>query len=191
MLAETVSVLQPRTATAQEIEAGYDEQIALCYQCKRCTSGCPVADVMDVRPHQVVRLVRLGAADRLLNGEAIWTCVGCYACTTRCPQGVPIAELMYSLKRLALKRNLTTRGAPVPAFLRSFVATVTRHGRNRELPMLARYYLSTDLRVALKESSTGLTLFRQGRLPLLGEGVRGWKAVRSLLRRARPGGGAA
>ena len=123
-MVENLSTLQPATAEAQEIEERYGEQITLCYQCKRCTSGCPVADAMDFRPHQVVRLVRVGAAERLLTSEAIWTCVGCYLCTTRCPQAVPLAELMYSLKGLALRRGVTAKRAPVPAFLRAFAKTV-------------------------------------------------------------------
>lgn len=185
MTVAAIPLLQPPSATVGEIEGRYGAQLALCYQCKKCTAGCPVADAMDIRPHQLVRLARLGAAERLLTSEAIWTCVGCYTCTARCPQAVPVTELIYSLKGLALKRGMTPRKAAVPAFLRAFEETVGRYGRNRELPMLTRYFLSTDPRAALREMSTGLKLFRQGRLPLLGERFRGKSRVRAMLRRAR------
>lgn len=175
-------------AAAQGIEGRYGPQLALCYQCKRCTAGCPVADLMDYRPHQIMRLVRLGAVDRALSSDAIWACVGCYACTTRCPQGVPVTEMMYALKSEALRRGLTPANATVPAFVRSFAATVERHGRNRETEMLARYYLSTGPLEALKEARVGLTLLRQGRLPLLGHRTRGWGKARQMLRRAKTRG---
>ncbi|MFH1560759.1 MAG: 4Fe-4S dicluster domain-containing protein [Chloroflexota bacterium] len=176
---------QPRTAAAEEMENRYGSQVALCYQCKKCTSGCPLADAMDFRPHQVVRLVRLGNAERLLESRAIWTCVGCYLCAARCPQGVPVTDLMYSLKGIAMKQGLTSKKATVPAFLRAFSGSVERYGRIRELPMLAGFYLSTDPREALKNRAMGLQLLRQGRLPILGERHRSGKAVKAMLRKAR------
>ena len=189
MVVEVAPRPQVESTTAREIEDRYGPQMALCYQCKKCTSGCPVADVMDFRPHQAVQLVRLGATDRLLKSDAIWTCVGCYLCTTRCPQGVPVADLMYSLKRQAMKRDLPSRRAPVPAFLKAFASSVERNGRNREAEMIGRYFLATDPRAALKEMPTGLKLFRQGRLPLWGHKSRGRKAMRAILNKARRLGG--
>ncbi|MBF8266628.1 MAG: 4Fe-4S ferredoxin, iron-sulfur binding protein [Dehalococcoidia bacterium] len=167
------------------MEGRYGAQVALCYQCKRCTAGCPVADAMDIRPHQVVRLLQLGNTERVLESSAIWTCVGCYLCAARCPQGVPVTDLMYSLKGIAMKRGMMPKQATVPAFLRAFSGTVERYGRLHELPMLAGFYLSTDLREALKHRAMGLQLFRQGRLHILGERHRGGKAVRAMLRKAR------
>ncbi|MEE8442712.1 MAG: 4Fe-4S dicluster domain-containing protein [Dehalococcoidia bacterium] len=185
MTVEALPLLQPSSARVAEIEDRYESELTLCYQCKRCTAGCPVADVMDIRPHQIVRLARLGASDRLLRSEAIWTCVGCYTCSARCPQGVPITDLIHSLKGLAIKRGIPSKRAVVPAFLKAFEATVNRHGRNRELLTLTRYFLSTDPRAALKEAAMGLTLFRQARLPLLGEKLRGKKGIKAMLRKAR------
>ena len=187
----TALMFETSTVAAREIEGRFGAEVALCYQCKRCTAGCPAVDFMELRPHQLVRLVRLGAADRSISSEAIWNCVGCYTCTARCPQNVPVAELVYSLKNLALREGKTPRRAPVPAFLRAFGSTVERHGRSREAEMLARYFLSTDPRAALKQAPVGLKLMRQGRLPLWGHGVRGWKAVKRALGKARRGGGEA
>ncbi len=176
---------RPRTDVADEIGARYDDRVALCYQCKRCTSGCPVADLMDLRPHQVVRLVQLGAAERVLRSETLWTCVGCYICAARCPQDVPVTDLIYSLKGIAIRDGITPKRSPVPAFLKAFSGTVERFGRLRELPMLTGFYLSTDPREALKHRDMGIQLLRQGRLPLLGERFKGSGAVKKILRKAR------
>ena len=190
MTVDTTSMFQTGTV-AREIEDRFGAEVALCYQCKRCTSGCPAVDFMELRPHQLVRLVRLGAADRSISTEAIWNCVGCYACTARCPQNVPITELIYSLKSLAMKEGKVPKGVRVPSFLRAFAGTVERHGRNQETQMLVQYYLTTDPKTAVKETPTAIKLFRQGRLPLLPHRVRGWKAVKRVLRRVRRGGGEA
>ena len=176
---------QQSTAEAEEMEGRYGDQVALCYQCKRCTAGCPVADAMDIRPHQVVRLVQLGGVERLLSSQAIWTCVGCYLCAARCPQGVPVTEMIYALKGMAIKRGIPSRGATVPTFISAFARTVERSGRIRELPMIARFYLGTDPMEALRHREMGLKLFRQGRLPLFGERDSGSKAVKAMLQRAR------
>ena len=56
--------------------------------------------------------------------------------------------------------------------------------------MLARYYLSTGPRAALEHFSMGLKLIRQGRLPLLGHRLPGWKSMRSILQKTRRTGGA-
>ena len=184
-LVQDVPVARQNAGAAQEIAERYGAQVAVCYQCKRCTAGCPVADVMELRPHQVVRLARYGAIDRLLASDAIWDCVGCYLCTTRCPQAVPVAELFYSLKGQAMKRDATSPRTTVPALLKAFAAPVKRSGRSCEFEMSARYYMfSVQPTKALKEIPTALKLVRQGRLPLLGERVRGWKKVRAMLRKA-------
>ncbi len=191
MLKEKAPPTVAEAEAAREIEGRYGPQVALCNQCKRCTSGCPVAEVMDIRPNQMVRLVGLGATHRLLTGEAIWTCAGCYQCTTRCPQGVPVAELVYALKGQALKRDLAPKGRPVPAFIRAFSATVERSGRSHEPEMLARFFLATSPREALRQAPAGLKLLRQGRLPLWGHKVKARKLVRAMLRKARCLGGTA
>ena len=189
MTVDTVVSLERGAAASGPVEKLFAADVSLCYQCKRCTAGCPAVEFMDIKPHQLVRLVRMGAADRPVSGEAIWNCVGCYACTTRCPQKVPVAEIIYSLKSQALKQGRTPKRAPVPSFLNAFASTVGRYGRSQEAHMLLQYYLTTDPGGAIKERSTAIKLLRQGRLPLLPHRVRGWKAVTRMLRRGRRSGG--
>ena len=40
--------------------------VQACYQCGKCSAGCPVADKMDLLPNQLVRLVQMGRIDRAL-----------------------------------------------------------------------------------------------------------------------------
>ena len=190
MVVDSIRVNQAGSQAARSIEDTFGARVALCYQCKRCTAGCPVADSMDLRPHQIVRMVQLGATDRALASDAIWTCVGCYTCTARCPQEVPVTDIIYSMKSQAMRHDLPSNHPTVPAFVNAFTGVVERHGRSREPEMLARYYLSTGPRAALEHFSMGLKLIRQGRLPLLGHRLPGWKSMRSILQKTRRTGGA-
>jgi len=64
--------------------AGID--ITRCYQCGKCTAGCPMAQSMDYSPRQIVRLLQLGLADDALRSRTIWMCASCETCATRCPR---------------------------------------------------------------------------------------------------------
>jgi AraC-like DNA-binding protein len=40
-----------------------------CYQCGKCTAGCPLADSMDLMPREVIRYLQLGAIDVVLDAK--------------------------------------------------------------------------------------------------------------------------
>src|SRR5208282_717492 len=86
----------------------YPIQVADCYQCGKCTAGCPVAMHMDVAPNQVVRLVQLGEWEKALQSRAIWECVGCQTCSTRCPKEVDCAGVMDALREAWLRLTGTS-----------------------------------------------------------------------------------
>ncbi len=88
------------TAKVQEL-AG--QQLLACYQCGKCSAGCPLAAYMDIPPAQMIRLAQLGLERELLECEAIWLCVSCMTCNSRCPKGVRIAELIDSLRQIKLR----------------------------------------------------------------------------------------
>ncbi|MFX0162862.1 MAG: 4Fe-4S dicluster domain-containing protein [Candidatus Hodarchaeota archaeon] len=73
-----------------------------CYQCNKCTSGCPIALVrQDFRPHLIVQQTRMGLKDVLIKEEAIWYCCQCLKCVARCPQKVAPYEIIFALRILA------------------------------------------------------------------------------------------
>jgi len=83
-----------------------DQRVDSCYQCAKCTSGCPVAKLLDYRPHQIMGLVRLGAIDQLIHSDLIWTCSECMKCKERCPQEVAPTDVIYALRSLAIRRGV-------------------------------------------------------------------------------------
>ena len=44
----------------KRVEDETGQKVRTCYQCKKCSAGCPVAFAMDLLPHEVMRLVIYG-----------------------------------------------------------------------------------------------------------------------------------
>lgn len=125
----------------REVERRSGTAVSACYQCHKCSTGCPTAAEMDVLSSQVMRLIHLGAEDEVLTSRGIWMCASCEACTTRCPMGIDIAAVMDALRIMAVERKVAIPDARGEQFNRSFLHSVRRHGRVWELGMLAAYKL--------------------------------------------------
>jgi len=79
------------------------QNLLACYQCGKCSAGCPMAPHMDVLPNQVIRLAQLGMQEQLLAARSIWVCVSCMTCNTRCPKEIRIAEVFEALREMVLR----------------------------------------------------------------------------------------
>jgi heterodisulfide reductase subunit C len=88
-----------REATKRLMEIS-GQDIILCLQCGKCTAGCPFADDMDLRPHQIVRLAQLGLTEELMECEAIYYCATCFTCVSRCPMAIDIAAISEAIRLL-------------------------------------------------------------------------------------------
>ena len=86
-----------------QIEKASDQKLLACYQCGKCSAGCPMAAHMDVLPNQMIRMAQLGMQKQLLATRSIWMCVSCLTCNSRCPKGIKIAEVFESLRLTALR----------------------------------------------------------------------------------------
>lgn len=117
------------------------KKVSACMQCGTCTGSCPNAQAMDVTPRQLWRMVLLGLKDEIFNSKTFWLCSSCYYCTLRCPRGLPLTETLGALKRLAVAEGRAA-DKKSPLFYRSFLDSVRRYGRVREMEMMARYFLS-------------------------------------------------
>ena len=70
----------------------------------------------------------------------MWCCVSCYFCTTRCPQQIPITDIMYTLKRLAIAEGMA-KDTDAPALASTFTGFVEDYGRSFEFGLASRYYM--------------------------------------------------
>lgn len=79
------------------------QNLLACYQCGKCSAGCPVVSEMDILPNQIVRFAQLGLEEDLLASKAIWVCASCMTCNVRCPKGINIAEVIEALRQIMLR----------------------------------------------------------------------------------------
>lgn len=87
----------------RRIEQISDQKISDCYQCGRCTAGCPFAKFMDASPNMVIRFIQMGLKDDVLEATGPWFCAACLVCQTRCPRGVDIPRLMEAVRVIHLR----------------------------------------------------------------------------------------
>lgn len=78
-----------------------------CYQCGKCSAGCPVAPLADMTPREVIRNLQLGLTKPVLESNMPWFCIGCGMCLARCPQGVDLPSLMTACKKEAKAQGYT------------------------------------------------------------------------------------
>jgi len=88
----------------QKVEELSGENVHACYQCGKCSAGCPFGKAMDLLPNQVIRLVQLGDEDALEN-NTIWLCASCFTCATRCPKGIDLSKVMEALRTILLRKG--------------------------------------------------------------------------------------
>jgi heterodisulfide reductase subunit C len=160
-------------------EAG--AEVATCYQCGRCSAGCPVAEFFDFKPMQVVRMCCYGMEDALLSSRTIWLCASCETCTTRCPNGIDIARVMDVLRSRALLAGKTAPEPGVTRFHQAFLNSIRANGRVYELGMIANYKLRTG--DFFSDAALGLQMLRRGKLSFLPSRIQGAREVRGFFRR--------
>ena len=92
-------------ALIRKVEEISGQNLMACYQCGKCSAGCPMVSSMDMLPNQVIRLVQLGQTDDVLDSKTIWLCASCFSCAARCPKGVDLAKVMEALRLLLLRKR--------------------------------------------------------------------------------------
>jgi len=88
-----------------KVEELSGQNLLFCYQCGKCSAGCPVVSDMDILPNQIIRYAQLGIQDELLESKAIWACASCMTCNVRCPKGINIAEVIEALRQILLRKR--------------------------------------------------------------------------------------
>jgi len=149
----------------QQLEKVTGNNYACCYQCGKCTAGCPAGGFMDNPPARIMRLVQAGHVEEAMKSDSLWYCIGCMTCTTRCPQNLEIAGTMDALREMALKDDTASQERArklVTAFHTSFLNTVRKTGRLQELALVNSYKLRT--RTFLQDAGAGLKMIRQGKI---------------------------
>jgi heterodisulfide reductase subunit C2 len=130
--------VEPSLSLAERLAALTN--VSACYQCKKCSAGCPLTFAMDFYPDQVIRLALLGQTDRVLGCRTIWVCSSCETCTTRCPNNIDIAGVMDWLKEEAIAGGQASPQPNVTRFHQTFLDTVRLAGGRLSEPLLLGLY---------------------------------------------------
>jgi len=140
-----------------------------CYQCGKCSAGCPASSEMDLTPSVVLRLLQTKTAEaehKVLNSYAIWLCLACQTCVARCPMEVDLPKAMDVLRAESLRLNLVHPNAKdIVAFHTSFNNTIRRFGRLWEMGLIAEYKLRT--RHFLQDVVLAPVMLQKGKLSLI------------------------
>jgi len=159
-MAEVITATDTQLAELVEEETG--QNVYLCYQCVKCTSGCPLAEHFDYTPNQIMRAIQLGQ-EEILSSRTIWLCASCQVCTTRCPQGLDIARIMDCLMMIARRRGIRPAIPAVEDFLKVFHRNAKLLGRAYEAGLILE--LNLRMKDPLKDVfDLGLPMIMKGKI---------------------------
>ncbi len=160
-----MSAFETTTETlAQKIEHEVGSNVFLCYQCVKCSSGCPLAEHMDLMPNQVMRSVQLDD-ENVLESKTIWLCAACQTCTTRCPQDLDIAGVMDALRIEAKKQGLPPAIPDIDKFNTLFMRDIGWLGRLYEVGLMGGMNVWTGQ--LFKNMDMGLEMVKRRKLKLI------------------------
>ncbi len=142
------------------------DRLMSCIQCGTCSGTCPLSLYMDFTPRRIIALVREGFRRDVLSSQTIWLCASCYACAAHCPQNIHITDVMFTLKREAIREHLFPTGFPIPVLAQEFYRMVRRRGRISEFWVVLRLVLRANPSGLFSMARAGLALLRRGRLSI-------------------------
>ena len=55
----------------EQVKELSEQNLQACYQCGKCSAGCPSIEPMDAIPSQVIRLIQLGQLEKALGHRTL------------------------------------------------------------------------------------------------------------------------
>ena len=159
-------------------------RLEMCIQCGSCGGSCPAATDMDHTPRMLFAMLRAGMREDALKSNTFWICVSCYHCVVRCPQNVHIADVMYTLKSMAIQARLY-QDSTAPDFSATFVDMVEEYGRSFELGLASRHYLKHFPLRLPGMAPMGLGMLSKKRMSLIPKRIENTSQLRAILDRAK------
>lgn len=171
-----------RHSLAASIEKEIGVFAQKCYQCGKCSAGCPVNEEMDYPPSVVMRLLQSESVsydETLLKSYSIWMCVACEMCLTRCPYEIDIPSAMDFMRQKSLKENkVHPKARPIVSFHESFLNSIKTTGRLFEFGLILDYKRKTlnlmqDVALAPK-------MISRGKLHFIPEKIKGTSHIKQI-----------
>lgn len=169
-----------------EIQLDSGVNIQDCYQCGKCSAGCPLNLAMDYTPHKIMRLLQLGMTEQALSARSIWVCVACTTCYDRCPKGVDVPKIMETL-RIEAKKRKQISVKTVDVFSDSFLWSVENFGRVQEALLIVIFNLKTFQ--PLKDVPLSPKLLLNGKVHPIPKRAKGHAVAKRIFANCRQMGG--
>lgn len=166
---------------ADEISDRTFQDVSLCYQCGKCSAGCPVRYYMDIAPNKIVRLIQLGYYEEALKSSTPWLCAGCLTCSTRCPKEFDLAKFMDAVREIAIEKGVEVKEKNILKFHKAFLDQIKSHGRSYEVGLVAEYKMKTLDLFQDVDSAPGMYL--KGKLAILPHNIKDRKGVKSIFKK--------
>ncbi len=168
---------------SQDLQGLTGENVMLCYQCKKCTLGCPSAYAMRMKPHELMRAAQLGLAEEIYWSGSIWICLSCETCNTRCPQDINIIRVIDGLREMSKGLDYYNPYPVIPAMHRIFMALVERFGKVYELGLAL--LINLRMLTPFKDIDMASPMLLKGKLKPLPHKSHGAKELRQVMGRIR------
>jgi len=169
------------------IEGFAKVDVRQCYQCGKCTAGCPLREEMDIMPNQVIRMLQMeypGYEDEILKSYSIWLCLACETCYSRCPQEIRISEIMDFLRQESIRQNkVNPKAKNILSFHESFLDEVKRNGKLNEVGLTIEYKMKTLNLMQDVENAPSMLL--KGKLGILPNKVQNTGEIKKLFKKTR------
>jgi heterodisulfide reductase subunit C len=164
---------------ASEVRALTGLNAAKCYQCGKCSAGCPMAAEMKQKPHDILRLVLNDRREQLFADESMWLCLTCETCTERCPNGCDPARIIDGVREVALKSTCDAPKA-ISSFHESFLKQIRAYGRLFELGLIINYKLRGG--PMFQDALAAPGMMARGKLSFAAHTIKGVKDVRRIFK---------
>lgn len=170
---------------SEEIQSLTGENVNLCYQCRKCSLGCPAAYEMALKPHEMMRALQLGLESEVFQSGTIWICLSCETCNTRCPQDINIVRVIDGLRELVMTGRVDyfNPHPEIPMMHRLFLKLVERYGRIYEMGLA--FLLNLKMVDPFKDVDMAWPMLAKGKLKLFPHRSGGAKELREVVRKIR------
>ncbi|MCX6273108.1 MAG: 4Fe-4S dicluster domain-containing protein [Bacteroidetes bacterium] len=169
----------------EEILDSREISVQKCYQCGKCSAGCPVAEDMDYPPSVIMRMVQTedkAMEEAALRSMTIWLCVTCETCAARCPMEIDIPGVMDYLRQRSYEKGMANPKANhIISFHKAFLDSIDYTGRLYELGLIVDYKMRSFQLQQDVDLAPGM--IARGKLGFFPELIKGRKNMTDIFRK--------
>jgi heterodisulfide reductase subunit C2 len=168
-----------------QVEEATGVILSHCYQCGKCTAGCPLNEEMDIMPNQILRILQAempGYEDKILSSLSIWLCLACDTCYSRCPQEVLLSKVMDHLRQESIRQNkVNPKAKNILKFHQAFLNSIKMNGKLHEVGLTIDYKLRTlDL---LQDVQVAPSMMAKGKLTIFPHQIQNTKEIAKIFKK--------